>query len=235
MCTVSFLPVEKGFCLAMNRDEKRSRVRGLAPEIFFVGARRAIYPREPDGGTWVGINDSKLCLALINWHRVTHEPLDKIESRGAIIPHLIGASSSHAIERRLRRMTLKNVRPFRLIVVDGNKRQLVECQWDLKILRLARHSWKRRHWFSSGFDEIKAEAERTKVCDDWNLQDAIHIRKLHSSHIPARGPFSICMHRPDALTVSYTEIVVSEATITMAYKAGPACRRGATRKQRIQL
>ena len=30
------------------------------------------------------------------------------------------------------------------------------------------------------------------------------LRRLHRSHLPERGPFSICMHRSDAATVSYT-------------------------------
>ena len=73
----------------MNRDEKRTRIAALGPEPFRIGDRRAIYPREPGGGTWLAASDAGLCLALINWHRIAREPSGKIESRGNIIPELI--------------------------------------------------------------------------------------------------------------------------------------------------
>src|SRR5690242_16391999 len=67
MCTVSFLPRPEGFYLAMNRDEKRDRLAGLAPTVVELESRRALFPRERTGGTWICANDSGVCLALINW------------------------------------------------------------------------------------------------------------------------------------------------------------------------
>ena len=75
---------------------KRAAGMGLNVVLWsrrFDGERRALYPREPNDGTWLGVNDSGLCLALINWHRIKREPEGKLESRGRIIPRLIGASS----------------------------------------------------------------------------------------------------------------------------------------------
>src|SRR4030095_5515312 len=106
MCTVSFLPTAAGFRLAMNRDEKRTRVAALPPDVFAHGRRRAVYPREPNDGTWVAVNDAGLCLALINWHRIKRESEGKIESRGFIIPQLIGASDGRAVGRALRKLAL---------------------------------------------------------------------------------------------------------------------------------
>ena len=71
----------------MNRDEKRIRVAALPPEVFAYGNRRAIYPREPNGGTWLAANDAGLCLALVNWHTIKREPDGEPESRGRIIQH----------------------------------------------------------------------------------------------------------------------------------------------------
>ena len=53
------------------------------------------------------------------------------------------------------------------------------------------------------------------------------LRRLHRSHLPKRGPFSICMHRPDAMTISYTEVAVSKQRATMRYKSAPPCSNGA--------
>src|SRR5438093_4417127 len=97
MCTVSFVPKDQGFYVAMNRDEKRSRPTALRPRIVRVASRRAIFPREPNGGSWIAVNDAGVCLALINWQRIQHNPTDEIASRGQVTVNLAGATSSDAI------------------------------------------------------------------------------------------------------------------------------------------
>jgi hypothetical protein len=223
MCTVSFLPTAAGFRLGMNRDEKRSRVTALPPEIFRVRDRCAIYPREPDDGTWLAINDAGLCLALINWHRIEREPEGKLESRGRIIPQLIGASDGRAVGCELRQMALRQVRPFRLIAIDAGRQMVTEWQWNTIVLAWRKHLWQTTHWFSSGYDEVKAERERERVCATSSLGAVSSLKKLHASHLPRRVPFSICMHRPDAATVSYSEVIASRNRITLFYQPGPPC------------
>lgn len=227
MCTVSFLPTAGGFRLAMNRDEKRARVAALGPEVFHVGARRAIYPREPGGGTWLAANDAGLCLALINWHRIEREPSGKVESRGAIIAELIGATNSRALARSLHKMSLRGVRPFRLIAIEPRRATVTEWQWDVTRLTARRHRWRNLHWFSSGYDERQAERARAGVCAGWSLGGPASLRRLHASHLPQRGPFSICMHRPDAATVSYSEVVVSKRRVSVRYRPTSPCRHSA--------
>ena len=220
---LSFQP-RTGFRLAMNRDEKRTRVAALPPDVFARRSRRAIYPREPNDGTWLAVNDAGLCLALINWHQVKRESKGKIESRGFIIPRLIGASNGRAVDRVLRKLELDWVRPFRLIAIDSSWKEVTEWQWNLQALKGRRHSWRTQHWFSSGYDEREAERQREKVCSGSSLGKSSSLKKLHSSHLPKRGPFSICMHRSDAATVSYSEVVVGEKRITFRYQSGPPCR-----------
>ena len=207
----------------MNRDEKRSRVAALPPAAFKIGERRVLYPREPSGGTWLAVNDAGLCLALINWHRIEREPVAKIESRGQIIPDLIEAKNSESLARKLRGMSLGTRRPFRLIAIEPDQQLLGEWQWDLKSLKLQRHPWERRHWYSSGYNEREAERSRTALCEAQSLGTLNSMRKLHASHLPERGPFSICMHRSDAATVSYSEVSVRGPRIGMSYQAGAPC------------
>jgi hypothetical protein len=224
VCTLSFLPTVEGFRLAMNRDEKRARVAALPPKKFQLGQRQALYPHEPGGGTWLAVNDAGLCLALINWHRVKREPRAKTESRGQVIPRLIGLPSTKVLGRNLRALPLPNLRPFRLIAIDGKLRRLTEWRWDTKSLASRQFDWRTRHWFSSGYDELTAEKVRTPICDLWPLGTAAQLRKLHASHLPERGPFSICMHRADAVTVSYSEVIVSERRVTFRYLPGSPCK-----------
>jgi len=226
MCTVSFTPTDVGFRLAMNRDEKRSRIAALPPAAFKLGDHRVLYPREPDGGTWLAVNDAGLCLALINWHRIEREPRGRTESRGRIIPELIAATGSRVVTHKIRAMPLQCSRPFRLLVIDSGRHRVTEWKWDLKNLTERRHGWETQHWFSSGYDEQEAERERTEVCLSWPLGTKTRLRQLHASHLPKRGPFSICMHRPDAVTVSYSEVGVTEKRVTLRYKSGSPCQTG---------
>lgn len=227
MCTISFVPNPRGFHLAMNRDENQARPRALPPVIINLAGCRAILPREPSGGTWIAANDRGVCVALINWHRIKLEPPSSVISRGEVVRAMAGHLSVGDIAAGLASLTLRRLRPFRLIAIVPLENKLTEWRWDLKRLSALEHPWKKQHWFSSGFGEERAELERRQVCD--SAQDGqsagtlVWLRRLHRSHLPTRGPFSICMHRKEAATVSYTEVAVSNRRVLLRYKPGPAC------------
>src|SRR6266516_182614 len=255
MCTISFVPKLRGFYLAMNRDEKFTRSTALPPAIVDLADRRAIFPREPEGGTWIAANDGGVCLALVNWHRIQRQPVRSISSRGQVVKALAAKCSDEEIAAGLAALPLRRLRPFRLIAIVSAENRVIEWRWNLNRLAIRKHSWESRHWFSSGFDEPRAEVERAKVCasfvvprrrDDPGSARArtgvnaagyslMWLRQLHCSHAPKRGPFSICMHRPDAATVSYTEVAVSKRRATMRYKSGPCCSNKAIATKTISL
>jgi len=269
MCTVSFIPKERGFYLAMNRDEKRSRATALPPAIVNLAERRAIFPRETNGGTWIAANDVGVCVALINWHRIEQNPTrvcvvaggadpgsdrsfcarerpasptpatTQFVSRGEVTKALAGKSCSTDIADAIAALTLRKLRPFRLISVVPSEQTVTEWRWNLERLAARAHPWKAQHWFSSGFDERKAEIERHSVCvATHNRQLATGVawlRHLHRSHAPEPGPFSICMHRADAGTVSYTEVAVSSKWLVMRYKNGAPCSTKSTITKALPL
>jgi hypothetical protein len=239
MCTVSFLPKSQGFYLAMNRDEKQDRFTSLAPMVVELEAHRAVFPLEPTGGTWISANDAGVCLALVNWHRIKREPNNGIRSRGEVVRKLAGISTSDEISAAITKLPLRKLRPFRLVAIAPAENRVIEWRWNLKRLSKRKHPWKSRHWFSSSFDEVTAEAERTRVCSvqpgESAKRDLEWLRRLHRSHEPERGPFSICMHRPTATTVSYTEVAVSGRSVVMRYKDGPPCSRKSTTTKTCKL
>src|SRR5213083_3015210 len=253
MCTVSFLPNSQGFYLAMNRDEKRDRFAALPPEIVEFENHRVLFPREPTGGTWISANDAGVCLALIKWHRITRGPNNGVRSRGEVIRKLAGISASDEISAAVKKLPLRKLRPFRLITIVSAENRVIEWRWNLNRLSVRKHSWESRHWFSSSFDEPRAEVERAKVCASFvagggdpgsaRVRTGVNaagyslkwLRRLHRSHEPERGPFSICMHRPDAATGSYTEVAVSKRRATMRYKSGPCCSNKAMATKTISL
>src|SRR5216117_3347046 len=239
MCTISFVPKLRGFYLAMNRGEKFTRSTALPPAIIDRADRRAIFPHEPEGGTWIAANDAGVCLALVNWHRIDQQPVRSIASRGQVVKALAAKSSDEEIAIALAALPLRRLLPFRLIAILPSKQRVTEWRWDLDRLVAHKHAWELRHWFSSGLDEPKAERERGRVCEAAQRQKSEGrldwLRRLHRSHSRERGPFSICMHRPDAATVSYTEVGVSKRRATMRYKFGPCCSNKAMATKTISL
>lgn len=233
MCTVTFLPRRKGYRLGMNRDEKLTRAQGLPPQRISESGRTFIAPTEPSGGTWIGLNDYGICLALINWYSVNRHATGKIVSRGKIIPAAWHAADDESVDVALAKLPLKQMNPFRLIGVFPASRVIIEWRWDLKRLTRVPHPWRAQQWISSGFDEPTAQRIRSRTFAVVRRQKTFGslewLRRLHRSHSPTPGPFSTCMHRADAATVSYTEVSVSQCTTTLWYHAGAPCRAIETR------
>jgi len=239
MCTVTFLPRERGFQLAMNRDEQRSRPKAQPPKVHTNHGHLAVYPTEPSGGTWVAINSGGVALALINWYSVDRRVAWQARSRGEIIPASINASQSSQIDATLQKLPLRRINPFRLIGIFPLEGTILEWRWDLKLLHLIPHRWSPRQWISSGFDEPTAQRIRSRTFRAARHQASAGTRnwcrRLHSSHAPSRGPFSICKHREDAVTVSCTEIVVDGRRGEMRYHTGPPCEAAEDTNCRLSL
>lgn len=227
MCTVTIIPGRTGYRLGMNRDEKLTRPLGQPPRQRTAQGRSFIGPSEPGGGTWIGVNDHGVCLALINWYSVNRQVRGKIVSRGEIIPATRHAGDSESVDVALARLTLKRTNPFRLIGIFPASCTIVEWRWDLNRLIRVKHSWQAQQWISSGFDEQGAQRMRSKAFVTARQQrtfgGAEWLRRLHRSHRPSRGPFSMCMHRRDAATVSYTEVHVSTRIAKLRYHPGQPC------------
>ena len=227
MCTVTFQARQNGYALGMNRDEKLTRLEALPPARQNINGRTALFPSEPGGGTWVGVNDAGVTFALINWYSVPARVPAGAISRGQIVRAALGFDAAAAVDGLLKVLPLNRTNPFRLIGVLPNEGQVVEWRWNLTRLERVDYDWATNIWISSGFDEPGAERTRRETFKaavrNQPVQNFQWLRALHASHPPAPGPYSVCMHRADAATVSYTELAVSESTARMSYGAGPPC------------
>jgi len=231
MCTLSFLPNKDGYVAAMNRDEQRKRAAAMPPAIRREGDVSMLYPQESGGGTWIGGNSYGNLLALLNWYsKEKKEPGEKSKSRGELIPSLLREPDANSTELALRLFDFTGIFPFRLFGIFPTERLIREWRWDANQLTTKFHEWGRHHWFSSSWSDERAEAERGAACERTWREDLTNpsdwLRQLHASHIPEPGPFSICVHREDAATVSYTEIFYGQGQLQMAYSPGNPCQGG---------
>lgn len=228
MCTLTFAPTNSGFLVVMNRDELMTRPSALSPEIFTVRDTQAIYPREPGGGTWIACNNHGSFFALLNWYSAEALALGpKIKTRGELIPKLIYEFDLRSVESRLSGIDLAGMHPFRLVGSFGAENILREWRWDGKHLDCLCFAWELQHWFSSSLSDTAAALLRGRACaaakSVGNTPTREWLRKLHRSHEPAPGPYSICMHRSDAMTVSYSQIEFTPCEISMEHIVGPPC------------
>lgn len=227
MCTVTFFPRRRGYALGMNRDEKKSRPRALPPKTSLMDGRSVLYPSEPGGGTWIAVNDSGATLALINWYSIPKQLSQNTVSRGTVITSAATTQAPGQVTTALNQLPLARINPFRLIGIFPEAEEIIEWRWDLKKLKPIAHPWQPQQWISSGFDEPSAQRIRSQTFQAARRHKSTDtlpwLRRLHHSHDPVPGPFSTCMHRADATTVSYTEIVVAGQTATMQYHPGPPC------------
>ncbi len=228
MCTLSFVPLHDGYAVGMNRDEQRCRPRADVPTYFERNGIGAVYPPESSGGTWIAVNHCGLLFALLNWHPSgSHLVGPKERSRGELIPQMIFDSDFRFAQSVLAPDRLKGMLPFRLIAVEPEEKAILEWRWDGRRIGDSRFPWARKHWFSSSLFDAQAEEHRHSTCmaaasgrdpegRDW-------LAELHRSHRPFSGPYSICVHRPDAATVSYTELVLNSRLISTRYVDGSPC------------
>lgn len=243
MCTVTFSPRKNGYALAMNRDEKLDRITGLPPWHWKMPmpGRAVVAPAEPGGGTWITLNDAGATLALINWYAVTAQVPGRSVSRGEVVK-VTGATHTPGLAiEAMARLPLARINPFRLIGVFPATNEVVEWRWNLKVLVQKSCRWTLQQWISSGFDEPAAQQIRGRTFQTARQQKSAAkidwLRRLHRSHSPESGPFSTCMHRPDAATVSYTEVVVSSHDAVMSYHSGAPCqcRQPSLHRLKLQL
>ena len=228
MCTVTFLPGKNGFRLAMNRDESRTRARALPAALHLRDGLGLLQPREPGGGTWISANSHGAVFTLLNAYAIAYVPPAPRASRGNVIPSIDTLADATSVDTRLRGHSHGAFPPFRLVGFFTRAGEVMEWLWDGTGLKARAHPWQPGQWSSSAVDEKRAGVER-RIRFESALPGLLGdpgapLTPLHRDHQPDRGPWSVCMHREDARTVSLTEVRVDAETVRMTYADGPPCR-----------
>lgn len=229
MCTVSWIYDKSGYELFFNRDEKRARLAATSPALISQDGVPYLAPTDGDfGGTWIAVNDHGITVCLLNGANLTGSPGDECnakQSRGWLIPRLIASPSVSALRERFSSVDCFAFAAFTLAIFEP-RRPAAFIEWDGRSSTFQFDDSPCGTLTSSSYNTVAVRASRQKewrefLCDA--PVDASRLAEFHSSHLPSRGPYSICMHRPDAETVSYSHIGVSSSAVEFSYSPGAPC------------
>jgi len=226
MCTLSAIRFgskgEETVRIAFNRDELVTRPAGLPLVRKRAGERETITPIDPvSGGTWIGVNDAGVIIALLNvFAKPVSESWNRRKrgrySRGTLIPRLLESRSAAEILDFFSPFPFDDYDPFRIVVFQNHEwGEVYRDGTESRITPLVPFT---EPFFitSSGFGDHEAYRYRKKIFEaffaqnppDRELQDRFH--RVESKESPQ---FGITMVRADAKTVSHTVI---EASPTLA-------------------
>jgi hypothetical protein len=228
VCTLSWTPGTAGYTLVFNRDERRTRAPARAPARHVVRGTTILAPVDGDfGGTWIGVNEHGVTAALLNrYEDAPADPGPGRVSRGLLLREVLAAPSAEALMARLAPGSLGAYLPFTIGAADPGGGLLLADWTGRTVERSAtRHPGLVRT--SSGRDQREAELIRGRVWHELAGPGAgvtpDLLDRLHRSHLPERGPFSVCMHRDEAATQSLTTVLVEHDLATLRYVPGPPC------------
>lgn len=228
MCTVTWLHRGNSYRLFCNRDELRTRRPALPPRLHQQEDGRFLAPIDGEAdGTWIAANEHGLTLCLLNDYRspVTHRD-QGFTSRGLLVFSMATSSGLGAVVETWKSLTLDAYRPFTLLVLAPSEPPCT-LHWNGEEA-VTRRSSLRPPLSSSSFDDRRAEAVRrqlfaSQLPADEEATTGEQLLAFHRGHLPERGPFSVCMHRPDASTVSFSLVEVRPESVSFAYAPGPPC------------
>lgn len=237
MCTVTILKTDSLCRIACNRDEARTRPPARPPRLALLrrseghGRMLAAYPLDPlGGGTWVGLNERGIAMVLLNVNdpvRSIHS-VRLVESRGRIIPSLLGAATLAAAEGQALALDPSRFEPFRLVMTDGTG--VIVVRSDGAALTVAREILRERPllFTSSGLGDERVEEPRRALFERFFPTQEHRATRLiasqdafHRHSWPEAPGISVCMRRPEAATVSFTVLEMSAMESSFAYREGP--------------
>ena len=226
MCTVTIVPHDEGFRVVCNRDERRTRPAALPPRLLRVGARLTAFPTDTlGGGTWIGVNDAGLVLALLNATAVGSDsggrPIARPRSRGFVVRAMLERGSADSILEALGGFDPALFNPYRLVIIHAPAVTVVSSDGD----RIATSQAPLAHpmlFTSSSLGDALVEPPRRDLFERLVVRGSGPIldaqARFHQHQWRARPEISVHMERADALTVSRTQVDVTTRGRRLVYE-----------------
>lgn len=230
MCTLSILrrPIQAfatsawKLRIVCNRDEKKDRPVAHPPAIRQCGELGATMPLDPQsGGTWIGVNEMGLFGCLLNRQSIGKRPTHPI-SRGTLVPRILSQPTLDQAMAVLETLELSHYDGFRLVMVQGETLVQFENHGEFRQVRRESIGFEPRLFTSCGLGDSIAWMKREPLFRQMVRRiDAPSQDRFHRHSWPREPEWSVCMRRPDALTVSCTVLEIGESNVRWIYSAGP--------------
>jgi transport and Golgi organization protein 2 len=222
MCTITLVPHDGGFRMVSNRDERRERASARPPRWRSLGERYALFPVDPaSGGTWIGVNDAGLAIAVLNGTLAWLRPVTHPISRGVLVPTLLRSASVEAALETVRGVDVSRFDPFSLVIVQ-DVRAVVATHEGSSVAISTMSTAVPRLLTSSSIDGAAVGAARRRLFEQMVLAGEggwpERQRRFHRHRWPDRPEASVWMTRADARTVSRTVVDVTASAIRMSYE-----------------
>jgi len=226
MCTVTWLHDEDGYLLLSNRDERPTRLPGIAPRVAGSDVRY-IAPLDGDhGGTWIGVNEFGLSICLLNGAAPSEPPVDPaaFTSRGIVALHLLECSGAEHVRHKIRELDLPRLRPFSVIVLESSKDPVLIRWTGMRELSEATEPVRMPLFSTAREPAIRARREHfASLLSAHGTVTSELLHEFHGSHMPDRGAFSVCMHGDVSNTVSFSRVSVTRESVELAYYPSSPC------------
>ena len=228
MCTVTWLRHADGYELFFNRDELRARQPAQPPALQELRGIRYLAPTDGDkGGTWLGVNEYGLTIGLLNRYQDQFDRALAYDSRGWMVRDLLDSQDDAQALTSLQNTALSRFPPFTLLLLTKNQTSVAHWNgaklWQEPdadaLMPLSSSSYRAPEVIAARRAQFRQMLARQELTSEF-------LCEFHRGHKPQTGPFAVCMHREDAQTVSFSQILVSGGNISFAYQSGAPCQPG---------
>jgi hypothetical protein len=212
MCTLSWWINDSGRGVFFNRDELHTRSHGLPPRcVTGPSGQQILMPLDPDaGGTWIGVNDAGLIVAVLNNYPHYQKVLPSQRSRGQLVVDLLDqANDAVSCMALADGVDAQIYRGFLLFALDRQHEPLARA-WDgVSLVDLSLGG-------VGGLHSLTTSSVRHEDCRDFRhallgaeRRERDVLNEKHSYYHYEDSSLGPVMVREDASTDSITEISLS--------------------------
>lgn len=224
MCTVSYIPTERGFYFTSSRDEKASR-RTIPPASYAFDGIELVYPKdELAGGTWIAASPQGRTACLLNGAYVNHTKKSYYaKSRGLVLLESFKYDSASIFADKI---DLQNIEPFTLLTLDyssGTLSDFHELVWDGEQKHVRKLSRTEQHiWSSATLYPPDIQTKRKRLFEEWIKRNSSHedksILNFHNRKHGLKMSEDILMKgKGDLMTLSISQIHFEKEKVYFNY------------------
>ena len=198
------------------------RLEAEIPCRFETSGISYLSPVDTDGGgTWIWANSQGVIGCLLNNYQVKKEGAANPVSRGLLLKSLASRRDTESLFDAVKMTDLHMYRGFLIFGMDLNTHGLIT--WDYDNLQFSSEGDVHSPITSSGYLPEEIISHRKNLYN--NRFDTVlspspeELFFYHTFHDPALPAYSVLMSRPDARTVSLSQVSVDPERVRFSYGA----------------